>query len=82
MSDTSQVASMGGGGWDNKLPISLHYLALGEGQGGGLRSLPLHKSELNATQVLDENLPNMPGREWPVDAGSGTGATNRKWMKK
>jgi hypothetical protein len=31
----------GEGDWGNKLPISLHYLAQGEGQGGGLRSLPL-----------------------------------------
>jgi hypothetical protein len=45
MSDISQLASrVGGGGeveWGSKLPISLHYSAKGEGQGGGLRSLPL-----------------------------------------
>ncbi len=39
---------MGGGGegeWGTKLPISLHYLAQGEGQGGGLGSLPLAQTE-------------------------------------
>jgi hypothetical protein len=44
MSDISQLASRVGGGegeWGNKLSISLHYLAHGEGQGEGLRSLPL-----------------------------------------
>jgi hypothetical protein len=45
MSDISQLASSvgegGEGSWGSKLPISLHYLAQGEGQGGGLRSLPL-----------------------------------------
>ncbi len=41
--DISQLTSrVGGKGvWDSKLPISLHYLAQGERQGGGLRSLPL-----------------------------------------
>ncbi len=32
---------MGKGKKNSKLPISLHYLAQGEGQGNGLRSLPL-----------------------------------------
>ncbi len=42
--DISQLASRVGGGdegeWGRKLPISLHILAQGEGQGGGLCSLP------------------------------------------
>jgi hypothetical protein len=29
------------GEWGSKVPISLHFLAQGEGQGRGLRSLPL-----------------------------------------
>ncbi len=37
----SQLAEWGEVEWGIKLPISLHYLAQGEGQGGGLRSLPL-----------------------------------------
>jgi hypothetical protein len=43
MSDILQIASRvgGEGEWDTKLPISLHYLAQGEGQRGGLCSLPL-----------------------------------------
>jgi hypothetical protein len=32
------------GEWGSKLPISLHYLAQGEGQGGGLRSVLLIRS--------------------------------------
>jgi hypothetical protein len=51
--DISQLANrVGGGGgcegqWGSKLLLSLHYLVQEEGQGGGLRSLPLnltHKS--------------------------------------
>ncbi len=42
MSDISQLDSrVGEGEWGTKVPISLHYLAQGEGQLGGLRSLPL-----------------------------------------
>jgi hypothetical protein len=45
MSNISQLASrVGGGGgeeeWGTKVPILLHYQAQGEGQGGGLQSLP------------------------------------------
>ncbi len=32
------------GEWGSKLPISLHYLAQGEGQGGGFGSVPLIRS--------------------------------------
>ncbi len=35
------MALLRGSGAGSKLPISLHYLAQGEGQGGGLRSVPL-----------------------------------------
>jgi hypothetical protein len=43
MSDISPLASrVGGEGvWGNKIPLSLHYLAQGEGMVGGLRSLLL-----------------------------------------
>jgi hypothetical protein len=44
MSDISPLASRvgGEGDWGAQVPLSLHYLAQGEGQGeGGLRSLPL-----------------------------------------
>ncbi len=43
MSDISSLASRvgGEGDWGNKVPLSLHYMAQGEVQGGGLRSLPL-----------------------------------------
>ncbi len=44
VSDTVFQAREKGGGegeWGSKLPKSLHYLAQGEGQGGGLRSLLL-----------------------------------------
>jgi hypothetical protein len=41
MTDISQLANRVGGAVSSPPPISLHYLAQGEGQGGGgLRSLP------------------------------------------
>ncbi len=55
---------MGGGGreveWGNELPISLHYLAQGEGQGGGgVCSLPLchTHTQLHGHPPLPPTLP-------------------------
>jgi hypothetical protein len=50
MSDISQIACGGGGGvegeWGTKLPISLHYLAQGKGQRGGVFPLmTLHENK-------------------------------------
>ncbi len=44
------VRGGGEGEWGSKLPISLHYLAQGEGQGWGLRSLPLYYTERRKTK--------------------------------
>ena len=59
MSDISQLANgVGGEGeWGTKVTILLHYLAQGEGQGGGFRSLPLGKAQFMELRYTSGPLP-------------------------
>jgi hypothetical protein len=52
----SRVGGRGGEGeWGSDLPISIHYLAQGEGQGGGLRSPSLTMTcILSAAQIYTQ----------------------------